>query len=119
MSAIESRPHPNIALMFVRSIAILALPPEAQIDWLRSFGLGEPGIVDELALEFDQGWAAIESLRAEGWIPGRAIEPLMKIDAVFNSINDPSGPWSVDDLAAAPEWRQIRTLATECLYKLH
>jgi len=105
--------------MFVRSVAVLALPPEAQIDWLRSFGLGEPGIVDELALEFDAGWSAIESFRTENWIPEPAMEPLRKIDALLKSMNGPSGPWSVDELSCAPEWQQIRALAIESLYRLH
>jgi hypothetical protein len=50
----------NYYAAFLRSVAVLSLPVEMQIRWLKSLGLGEPGMCDELALEFADGWLLVE-----------------------------------------------------------
>ncbi|BFU47666.1 hypothetical protein [Krasilnikovia sp. MM14-A1004] len=61
------QPGPKFVAAFVRSVAELALEADAQIAWLGETGLP---LVDELALEFDEGFPAGADLH-RAWLVER------------------------------------------------
>jgi hypothetical protein len=110
-------PWPIIAARFLRSVAVLALPAAAQVDWLRSLGLGEPGLADELALEFDDGFGMLAGLMAQGVVPDAATPILLQIDSLLSTMSEGSQPevWEVEALSSAPQWEEVRELAQRVL----
>lgn len=99
-------PDPLIA-----AVRRLALPAAAQGDYLKSIGTAPSA--DELALEFDD-----HRHRCTDFAPG-AIALIDRIDTLLDDMSGPGPLWHVDALAEAPEWAELRVLATELLRLLH
>ena len=63
---------PRLLVAFVRSVAVLGLPVDVQVSWLhRRFADATP-VVDELALEFDDGFRLVPTFVELGWLSGPA-----------------------------------------------
>lgn len=74
-------------------------------------GIGVPGLVDELALLFDDSMATVPALSEEGLLSAEANRALQKIDDALGRMSGPDGPWDAESLATAPEWTEVRDLA--------
>lgn len=108
------------AVMFVRALAVLALDAEGQLDWLRSLGLGEPALCDELADEYYQQWLLVPQLVAAGLVPETAVAILDELNRLLGEMIQPgSNLGTIDSLRSAPEWEQVRKQAAAglCMVK--
>ena len=106
---------------FLRSLAVLAMDAQGQLEWLRSLGLGEPGIADEVALEFDDGHRLMWAFVGYGWLPEEAREPIDAIDLLLDAMSDPElkgNVWDVESLGTDPRWEQARGLARTALLRI-
>ena len=110
--------HPNAyqAITFVRSIAVLALPAAAQLRWLRAQAEFELPI-DELALEFDDGWVLLNNFLEGELIPRAAVPGLTRLDGLLSKMSgtDNANLWTAEALASRPEWDSVRDLALSVL----
>jgi hypothetical protein len=107
---------PRLLVAFVRSVAVLALPAEAQASWLhRQFGDATP-VVDELALEYDDGFRLVPTFIELGWLDAAALPALEQLDAQLEAMSGERKAelWEVDTLVRA-EWDRVRSLASEAL----
>lgn len=104
----------------VRSVAILALPADDQVAWLRSLGLGEPGLADEVALEFGDAHLLTDRLLLEGHITAAAANALNDLDRQLTLMSGPERArfWSIDALRSLEEWHQVRGLARAALFEM-
>ncbi|BCY08750.1 hypothetical protein [Actinoplanes sp. L3-i22] len=111
------QPGPRFVAAFVRCVAVLALEADAQIAWLRERGLP---LVDELALEFDDGFRLVPTFIERGWLDAVALPVLAEIDQYLSSMSGEHNTdlWQVEALARRAEWGQIRTLARAALMLL-
>jgi hypothetical protein len=89
-------------------LARLAAPVETQLDYLTKLGVGP--VADELGLEFDDLFAPLrpELVDRADWV--RAVQELDKVDAALNA---PGLDWGANALASAPEWENIRRIASK------
>ncbi|MEW2501155.1 MULTISPECIES: sigma factor-like helix-turn-helix DNA-binding protein [unclassified Amycolatopsis] len=87
----------------VIAVGDLAQPAAAQIALLEKQGLRD---ADELALEFDGYFAALKHA-----LPADIVAVLAELDALLEEMSGPTGPWSFEALATAPEWVRVRELA--------
>lgn len=113
--------HPAHLTRLIRALAVLALPFEDQLVWLSSLGLpGQPQIVDELALEFDDGVRLSGQFVEAGWISGDARRPILELDQMLSEMSGPEQAWlwEVDSLHTAEEWVRVRGLARTALFSL-
>jgi len=102
--------------MFIRALAVLALPGNEQVAWLRSLGLGEPEVVDEIVDEYYQQWVLLPQFVAAGLIPARAEEALNRLNDLTSELIQPGSDLAdVDGLVSADEWRAVRGTAAACL----
>ncbi|ROP27703.1 hypothetical protein EDD30_0394 [Couchioplanes caeruleus] len=108
------QPGPRFVAAFVRCVAVLALEGDAQIAWLGEKGLP---LVDELALEFDDGFRLVPTFIERGWLNATALPVLAEIDQhlSFMSGEHNAGLWQVEALARRTEWNQVRMLARTAL----
>jgi hypothetical protein len=105
--------------MFLRALAILALPAERQIDWLRSLGLGEPALCDELADEYYQHWLLLPQFVRADLVPEDAAVGLNELNEMLGEMIQPgSDLGSLDSLRTADDWQRVRKKAAECLSTL-
>ena len=103
-------------VMFIRAIGVLALPADRQIMWLRSLGLGEPMVCDELGDEYYQQWVLLSQFIEAGLIPRRAQEALNRVNDLLGELIRPDSDLAdVEALVSAHEWRAVREAAAECL----
>lgn len=109
--------HPASLAKLVRSLALLALPFDAQVGWLRSLGLGEPEFADELALELEDGAQLSLQFQEAGWLKPEARTLILEMDAMLAERSGPEHEdfWRVETVRDAPEWDQVRRLATQAL----
>ena len=108
------QPSSKFVAAFVRSVAVLALEADAQIAWLGEKGLSP---VDELALEFDDGFRLVPTFIERGWLNATALPVLAEIDQHLSSMSGEhnAGLWQVEALARTTEWDQVRALARTAL----
>ncbi|MFD7025516.1 hypothetical protein [Promicromonospora sukumoe] len=104
----------------VRAVAVLAMPTDGQIAWLGSLGLGEPGFVDELALELDNGALLVGQFVRAGWVTPEFREGIVALDLFLSSKSalDTSDFWSVDSLRDDEDWELVRSMAAAVLQTL-
>ena len=76
------------------------------------------GIVDELALEFDDVFAVIRDRPGEFGLSPEASAGLHDLDHRLDELSDEPSLWSEEALKTAPEWAEIRELAGEVLARL-
>jgi hypothetical protein len=111
-------PAVRTLVVFMRAIAVLALPAPAQMEWLRSLGLpGEPAVSDEIAQEFDDGYRLLPVFIERGWLPERMLPPLADLNDLLTRMSGAghSAVWETEALASATEWEQARTIARTAL----
>jgi hypothetical protein len=113
-------PGARVALGFVRAVAVLASDAEVQVAWLSRVFAEGGAVVDELALEFDQGHRLLPAFVAQGWIDAAAAPALADLD---RQLDDMSGDhnralWTAEALATRPEWDRVRFLARAALILL-
>lgn len=110
--------HPGFLARFIRMTAVLAMPADRQEEWLATFSGG--GHVDELALDWDGGWRLMEPWVEIGWL---SAYDAAKFRPLSEALADMSGRdnahlWTTAALHEAPEWGQVRELATAALFAL-
>lgn len=112
--------HPRLLAQLVRSIAMLALPFAAQVEWLRSLGLGEPEFADELALELEFGARLSMQFQDAGWLKPEARELILELDAALAARSGAGHEdfWRMASVRDDAEWDRVRTLATHALLAL-
>lgn len=97
-------------------VAILAAPPEEQMEYLLT---GEPSLpVDELYQQFDDSVPSwFPRLRRYGLINEAIEDALMKLLAALERLRDAKDPtlWEDDALFSRPEWASIRSIAASAL----
>jgi hypothetical protein len=98
------------ARRLLRVTEILALGADDQLDYLH--GLGIEGLVDELALQFDDSFVVLPELRLNGLVSEDAERALQKVDEQLVAMGE-TGPdvWTEPVLANSEDWRRVRTLA--------
>ena len=107
------QPGPKFVAAFVRSVAVLALEADAQIAWLGAKGFP----LDELALEFDDGFRMMPTFIERDWLNETALRVLAEIDEHLGSMSGEHNAdlWQVEALARRTEWDEVRTLARTAL----
>lgn len=108
-------------VQFIRSIAVLALPAEDQVQWLNSLGLpGKAAIVDEMAQEFGNGFLLLPQFVEQGWIPNATVKMLNELDSLLADMSGPEHEnlWDISALEHAEEWAKVRRQATRILFAL-
>jgi hypothetical protein len=113
-------PTPRSLVAFVRSVAVLALPAEAQLVWAGQLLDQDVPLIDELALEFDYGLGLVPTFVEREWISASALPLLTELD---HQLNDMSGEqnarlWEPDAVTSRPEWHRVRALARAALTQL-
>lgn len=94
------------------AVGRLAWTGDAQVEYLHGIGVG--GLADELALEFD---ALFPTSRSCPDFQGPAGEVLAELDRTLERMSGEANArlWTDQALRSAPEWHQVRALATEAL----
>ena len=103
---------------FIKATALLALPAESQALWLGSLDLpNEPAYADELATQFDDGNRLLVQFVAAGWLTEEVADRLRALAVLLDAMSgiDKSRLWSVEALAAEPEWEDVRVAARYAL----
>ena len=109
--------HPSSLAKLIRSLAVLALPAEDQVTWLKSLGLGEPWYAYELAMELDDALLLCNQFVKAEWLSPDVVKIMTDIGEVFAQYVEPGNDdfWNLDGLASSPDWVRIRKLALEAL----
>lgn len=112
--------HPASLTRLVRSVAVLALPFGGQLAWLRSLGLGEPALTDEIAIELGDGALLARQFEEVGWLNSRARELILQIDVLLQERSGPAHAelWTPEALRSSPDWDSLRELALDTLIAL-
>lgn len=102
---------------FIRSVAVLALPAEGQVQWLNSVGLP---IADELAQEFDDRFLLLPQFIELGWIPESVAEQLRELNSLLAAMSGPDNAaiWEISALESNDVWDKVRNHATRILLAL-
>lgn len=110
----------------LRAIRHLALPPAEQAEYLQNLGtVGSDGsgLIDELALEFDDAYHPVSwryaevGFSAEAWALVENLNDMLMTLSAWprRAINE---VWSVAALEERGEWKEIRDLAAYILEKV-
>lgn len=78
----ENVPHPSRLAAWVRAIGVLAAPAEHQKEWLESLGPVASWNVDELALEFNDGYLLSAQWVEAGWVAQGSVSPVEALNAI-------------------------------------
>lgn len=111
-------PNGRALVRLMRAVAMLAMPPAVQADYLTR--IGTPELADELALDLDDGVRSVDSLRTKGYLTDSEYCLLhqlnRKLDAMSRHQHEPL--WRTAALADQPEWQEIRAMAQEFLHEV-
>lgn len=99
---------------FIRAVAVLALPADEQETWLRTLDPVHPPI-DEIALEFDDGYRLVPQFLDRGWLPSKSAVPMAELDALVSRLSGPTGPWNLKALRENPQWQEVRDASLQVL----
>ncbi|MCO8271090.1 hypothetical protein M1L60_10845 [Actinoplanes sp. TRM 88003] len=104
-------PSPTLLVALMRSIAILAMEAEEQTAYVRN--LGTHPSLDELALEFDDGFPLAPTFVEHGWLNHFAVLALQELNHQLATMSEErkAGLWHADALTTASEWARVRALA--------
>jgi hypothetical protein len=107
---------PRLLVAFVRSVAVLGLPADAQVSWLQRLFADATPVVDELALEFDYGFQLVPSFLEQGWLEAAALPALKRLSSQLDAMSGEQNAelWTVEALARE-HWDRVRGLAREAL----
>jgi hypothetical protein len=110
-------PTPRYLVAFVRSVAVLALPAQAQQRWASRLADDDVAFVDEVALEFDDGLHLVPTFIELGWINASALPVLTQLDGRLAAMSGVKHAvlWQTAALSSEPDWDTVRTLATDAL----
>ncbi|WP_433795880.1 hypothetical protein [Actinoplanes sp. CA-252034] len=113
-------PGARAALGFVRAVAVLASDAEVQVAWLSRVFASGSAAVDELALEFDEGYGQLPAFVRENWIDAAAAPALADLDRQLDQMSGDHqrALWTAEALATRPEWDRVRFLARAALILL-
>lgn len=118
MSA-EVSPVCHTVAMFLRALGVLALPADKQLEWLRSLGLGEPAVCDELADDYYQQWLMLPQLVDAGLIPAVAVDRLNSLNDLLGKLVAPGSEMAtIAALEESPQWDLVRDTAGSCVVLL-
>ena len=118
MSA-EVPPLCHTVAMFLRALGVLALPADRQLEWLRSLGLGEPAVCDELADEYYQQWLMLPQLVDAGLIPEAAVDQLNSLNDLLGELVFPGSEMAtIAALETSSQWDLVRGTAGSCVVLL-
>lgn len=96
---------------------ILAADATRQLAHLH--GLGLVGLVDELALQFDDALVLLPRLSSERLVSEQAAAAVRKVDAHLAQMSTCSAEvWSEEAVKSSPEWGRVRELAAAALLLL-
>jgi hypothetical protein len=105
--------------MFLRALAVLALPARHQTDWLNHGALGEAGICDELAEDFYQQHLVVDQYVEAGLLLPRSVGLLRQLNDQLGAMMSPgSTSGEIDALASSDEWQVVRDMAARCILTL-
>jgi hypothetical protein len=113
-------PSPRFVVAFVRSVAVLALDAGAQVAWAGQLVEDRVPLVDELALEFDDGFRLVPTFIERGWINAAAMPALTELDEWLAAMSGQRNAhlWNADAVTTRAEWDRVRTLARAALAAL-
>ena len=111
---------PRLLVAFVRSVAVLGLPADAQVSWLQRIFVDATPVVDELALEFHDGLQLVPSFLEQGWLEAAALPALRRLSSELEAMSGGHNGelWSVEALARE-DWDRVRGSAREALSLLN
>jgi len=111
-------PHPKQLASFIRATALLALPAAEQAAWLESLAIDVP--VDELALEFEDGYLLLSQWVEAGWLPAESVAAFTAVNACLSCMSGQAHAqlWTTEALSRAPEWARVRDLASAALHRI-
>jgi hypothetical protein len=117
---VTNQPNPAMLVRLIRSIAILALPYDAQVQWLDSLGLGEARFADEMALELEDGVRLLPQFENAGWLKSDVVALIRNLDEFLGARSGPERAafWDLDSLQTSADWSEVRRLATNLLLRL-
>jgi hypothetical protein len=100
------------------SLNTLASDAEAQLEHLRKLGL--PGGIDELALEYDDIAAAADDMFRLHELDKNQCDSVKKLRNLLSRMSGKANSvlWTAEALCSAPEWKEVRSVAKECLWRL-
>jgi hypothetical protein len=106
------------ALRWIRGVVSrLADPAPEQLRYLRQSGID--GIVDELALEFEDTLPFVSRLEAHGVVPAGTGARFAAVNELLDQMSDAGDEvWSEAALSADPRWEQVRRYAGDALANL-
>ncbi len=95
----------------IRAVAILALPAEDQVTWVKALGVGPA--VDELALELGDGALLAPQFVESGWLGAEVLPPLHALDSLLSGMSgEKNAPlWDIGSLSSSPRWAEVRQQA--------
>ena len=101
------------------AVTLLASDPVHQLEHLCKLGL--PEAIDELALEFDALAAASDDLRRLKELDGNQYASIKKLDDFLLCMSGQNNfhLWTAEAISSAPEWKELRNVASECLRLLN
>lgn len=101
----------GLFIEFVRSIALLALPPSTQEDFLNAQGVAP--LLDELALQFSDELPLVPAFAESGWMTQRQTAIVASLDDQIGaaSAKDDPNVWLLPALESQT-WSDIRNQAS-------
>lgn len=74
-------------------------------------------LVDELALEFDDGFRLVPTFIERGWLDAAALPALAELDDRLGAMSGQHNAhlWDADALTTRAEWDRVRSLARAAL----
>ena len=105
--------------MLRESLVRLASDAAAQLDYLRKIGV--PDGIDELALDYDAIAAAAGEMLRCGELNSSQYDCISRLNEWLQRMSGcaKSHLWTPEALYSAQEWRQVRTMAIECINELN
>ncbi len=102
----------------IDSAKLLSRPPEEQLATLASMGV--PGVVDELALNFDDDFRPFHSMVEDGEVSPATQVAAEQLDTQLQRMSGQKNAhlWTPEALRSAPEWLVVRRLASYLLEEI-
>jgi hypothetical protein len=93
------------------------LADEAQVEWASQLTEGNVPLIDELALEFDDGFRHLPIFVERGWLNDAALPTLAQLDEQLDAMSGQHNAhlWHAEALKDRAEWKRVRALARAAL----
>jgi hypothetical protein len=101
--------------MLIDMLTPLSLGPEAQLQYLH--GQGIPECIDDLAEDYNAIAVAADSMLRLGELTQEQHDRVRELDDFLGSFSGQANAqlWTPEALRSAPEWEQVRKMASHCL----